>query len=290
MNFKPLKTLAIASILTGALSVGAYATSIGAASVESEHLTLRTQPSADATVMALTAQDTLVVVGEKLDEGWYKVVYRGATGYMPAESLSFSEKHEGSFGSGSTFGSGVRMLEGANEAARVIGIFEHGTEMQVLGVFGGWYKVKCGSQTGFIFSDYFALNGGVADAGLSAEAGQVIVDSAMQYLDTPYVWAGASPSGFDCSGLVYYVYQQHGYTTGRTAADIYINGSPVEKEQLQPGDAVCFTSSSNAIGHVGIYIGDGQFIHASSGSGRVIISALDESYYTNGYVGARRLV
>ncbi|MEL7604255.1 MAG: C40 family peptidase, partial [Bacillota bacterium] len=239
---------------------------------------------------ALAKQDALVVVGEKLDESWYKVVYRGATGYVPVESLSFSEKLEGGFGSGSVFGSGVRMLEGANEAARVTGIFEHGTEMQVLGVFGSWYKVKCGGQTGFIFSDYFALNGGVADAGLPAEAGQTIADAAMQYLDTPYVWAGASPSGFDCSGLVYYLFRQYGYTTGRTAADIYTNGSLVEKEQLQPGDAVCFTSSSNAVGHVGIYIGDGQFIHASSGSGRVIISALDESYYASRYVGARRLV
>ncbi len=290
MDFRPLKTLAIASILFGVLSVGAYATSIGAASVSVERLSLRAQPSMDASILALTKQDTLVVVGEKLDESWYKVVYRGATGYVPVESLSFSEKLEGGFGIGSVFGSGVRMLEGANEAARVTGIFEHGTEMQVLGVYGNWYKVKCGGQTGFIFSDCFALNGGVADAGLSAEAGQAIADAAMQYLDTPYVWAGASPSGFDCSGLVYYLYRQYGYTTGRTAADIYTNGSFIENDQLQPGDAVCFTSSSNAIGHVGIYIGDGQFIHASSGSGRVIISALDESYYTSHYVGARRLV
>ena len=114
----------------------------------------------------------------------------------------------------------------------------------------------------------------------------------MSYLGVPYVWAGTSPSGFDCSGFVYYVYKECGYSINRTAESIYSNGTYVEKSQLQVGDTVHFTSGSNSnyIGHVGIYIGDGQFIHASSGVGRVVISDLSSTYYLNNYYGARRII
>lgn len=285
MDFKHLKTLALASALIGTLSVSAYATSIGAATVTADALRLRTEPSLAASVMTLSPQGSLVVVGEKISDAWYKVVYRGATGYMSSDFLSYSENLEGDFGTGTTYGANVQLYDDANPESGVVGVFDNGTEMQILGVFGGWYKVKYGSQTGFVFSDFFVLNGGVTES-----AGQKIVDTAMQYLGTPYVWGGASPGGFDCSGLVNYVYKECGYSINRTAASIYENGTYVDISALQVGDAVCFSSYSDRIGHVGIYIGNGQFIHASSGSGSVIISELSESYYTNRYIGARRIV
>ena len=285
MDFKHLKTLVCTFTLVGTLSVSAYATSIGAASVTADALKLRTEPSTSASVMAISPQGSLVVVGAKIDDGWYKVVYQGATGYMSSDFLNYSESLEGDFGTGTTYGADVPLRDSASLESDVVGIFDDGTEMQILGVFGGWYKVKYGDQTGFIFSDFFSLNGEVSES-----PGQKIVDTAMQYLGTPYVWGGSSPKGFDCSGFVNYVYKECGYSINRTAASIYENGSYVDKAELQVGDAVCFSSYSNAIGHVGIYIGDGQFIHASSGSGSVIISDLSESYYTNRYVGARHLV
>lgn len=151
-------------------------------------------------------------------------------------------------------------------------------------------------MTGYIRSDYVELGertGSAASAGTTAgssEIGQKVVDFAKQYMGYSYVWAGSSPStGFDCSGFVSYVYKSLGYQTNRTAADIYKNGVSVAYEDLQPGDAVFFASSSEAIGHVGIYIGDGQFIHASSGAGYVTINSLSESYYARMYVGARRI-
>ena len=114
----------------------------------------------------------------------------------------------------------------------------------------------------------------------------------MQYLGTPYVWSEESPErGFDCSGLVSYCFQSFGYQTNRTAAAIFENGVAVEKADLQPGDAVFFCSdSSSAISHVGIYIGNGKMVHASSSAGEVIITDMDASgYYTRNYVGARRI-
>ena len=124
----------------------------------------------------------------------------------------------------------------------------------------------------------------------STAAGNRIVETGRQYLGVPYVWAGTSPSGFDCSGFVYYVFHECGYSTNRTAESLYTNGVAVDRENLIPGDIICFTNGSGSyIGHVGIYIGDGKFIHASSGSGCVIISSLSENYYTSHYYGARRI-
>ena len=100
-----------------------------------------------------------------------------------------------------------------------------------------------------------------------------------------------SPSGFDCSGFVGYVYKQCGYSLKRTASDIfYNNGTSVDKANLQTGDLVFFSNSSESIGHVGIYIGGNQFIHASSSTVGVIISDLSSSYYVSHYQGAKRII
>ena len=111
-----------------------------------------------------------------------------------------------------------------------------------------------------------------------------VVGIAMQYLGIPYVYGGASPAGFDCSGFVMYVFAQVGISLPHNAAAQYGYGMPVSRDQLQPGDLVFF----NGLGHVGIYIGGGQFIHSPHTGDVVKISSIS-GWYSSTWVGARRL-
>ena len=113
-----------------------------------------------------------------------------------------------------------------------------------------------------------------------------VVGVAMQYLGTPYVWGGASPGGFDCSGFAMYVYAQVGVSLPHNAAMQYNTvGTYVPRDQLQPGDLVFF----DGLGHMGIYIGGGQFIHSPHTGDVVKISSLSDSWYAATYVGAKRV-
>jgi peptidoglycan DL-endopeptidase CwlO len=113
-----------------------------------------------------------------------------------------------------------------------------------------------------------------------------VVGIAMSQLGTPYVWGGAAPGGFDCSGLVMWAYAQVGVSLPHSSYALYGMGVPVSKDQLEPGDLVFF----DGLGHVGIYIGGGEFIHAPHTGDVVKISSLSEGWYTATYVGARRIL
>ena len=114
-----------------------------------------------------------------------------------------------------------------------------------------------------------------------------VVGIAMQYLGTPYVWGGASPGGFDCSGFAMYVYAQVGISLPHNAAMQYSSvGVSVSRDDLQAGDLVFF----DGLGHMGIYIGGGQFIHAPHTGDVVKISSLYDSWYASSYYGAKRVL
>lgn len=116
-----------------------------------------------------------------------------------------------------------------------------------------------------------------------------VVSYAYKFMGKPYVWGAAGPSAFDCSGFTLYVYRAFGVNLGHYTGTQFATGQAVSKESLLPGDLVFFNTDSS-ISHVGIYVGGGQFIHASSGSGKVIVSSLSGSYYASRYAGARRVL
>ena len=288
MRERIVRPLAAGALCVCALIVGAKADCIGGAETTTA-VNLRTGAGTGNAIIATVGEGTALIVEADTGSGWYKVNYDGESGYMSADYLSFSETMDLT-AQGWVDGTDVRMRAAAGTDSEIVRVTTYGESVEILGVDGEWYKVSAGGQTGYIRGDYVSFTEpDPSQAPASSSIGEQIVAFAKQFLGTPYVWAGSSPSGFDCSGFVSYVFKNFGYTVNRTAASMYTNGVAVDKSELQIGDAVFFASSSESIGHVGIYIGDGEFIHSSSGCGYVTISGLDETYYTNMYVGARRI-
>jgi cell wall-associated NlpC family hydrolase len=113
-----------------------------------------------------------------------------------------------------------------------------------------------------------------------------VVSYALSQLNTPYVWGGGAPGGFDCSGLVMWAYAQVGVSLPHSSYAMWNYGVPVSRDQLAPGDIVFF----DGLGHVGLYIGGGQFVEAPHTGDVVKISSLDSGWYAASYVGARRIL
>ena len=202
--------------------------------------------------------------------------------------------------------------EPSTDASIVISLIRN-TDVTVTGENGDWYKVKYGDFEGYIFKELLSdeqteqtnrhmpleettnLQENVEQTSDSNESSlaQEIVEYAKQYLGYPYVYGGAGSSSFDCSGFTMYVYKNFGYSLSHSARAQSKMGTYVEKENLQPGDLVFFLDyeTMDDIGHCGIYIGDGNFIHASSGTGYCVkISTLLSGSYDRRYATARRLI
>jgi cell wall-associated NlpC family hydrolase len=189
-------------------------------------------------------------------------------------------------------GDGVNVRDAASTDGEVLASVDTDTVVTVTGFSDGWYSVTCKYGTeGYIRSDFVDLT-------KSAESSTngSIADVAKQHLGTRYVWGGSSPKGFDCSGFTMYVFKQFGYSLPHTASGQWQSGigSKVSSiSELQPGDLVFFNDPSRNAGkacsHAGIYVGSGQFIHASSAKNGVIYSSLTSGYYNTYYKGAIRV-
>ena len=214
-------------------------------------------------------------------------------------------------------GNNVRMRAAASMSAKILDELYYGNQVTIKGISGDWTAVTYNGQNGYIYSQYVkegsltiagntvtggsytgGNSGSTAPAapqneslsGSSYEKGQQIAQFALQYVGYNYSWGGKDPStGFDCSGLVYYTYQHFGYNINRVAQDQARNGVAVSADELQPGDILCFYSGSSYIGHAGIYIGNGMFVHAQNSATGVVITELAGSYANRGFE-ARRIV
>ena len=155
---------------------------------------------------------------------------------------------------------------------------------------GSWYQITFSGTTGYVRADGCQTVQYSDYAGTSAvkSAREDLVDYAKSFLGTRYVWGGASPSGFDCSGFTMYVYAHFGYRMSHGASDQLYAFTRVSTAQRLAGDLVFFSYGGGDISHVGIYLGGGAFIHATSNGG-VKISYFD-GYYSSTYVGAVRIL
>jgi cell wall-associated NlpC family hydrolase len=124
---------------------------------------------------------------------------------------------------------------------------------------------------------------------ISRSTGSAVAHLALTYVGIPYRTGGATPAGFDCSGLVEYVFAQHGIPVPRTVAEQYRAGRKVKRDDLEPGDLVFFSTVAAGASHVGIALGGDDFVHAPSGRGEVRVEHLKAKYWADRYIGARRI-
>lgn len=189
----------------------------------------------------------------------------------------------------------LNLRSGPGVSFTTVGQASGGSVMVVLENDANWCKVIYDNQVAFVSTEYVRLMSTEEYENLSKNGnpqGQEIVNVAQQYLGVPYVYGGRSPSGFDCSGLTSYVYAQCGYNISRTASTQLGDGIPVSFDELQPGDLVFFRNpgETKAVSHVGIFVGEGEFIHSPNYNTVVRFDSLETGYYADTYVDARRVI
>lgn len=298
--FRILIVTALAVSILASMMVGVSAIEMktGIGIVQSNGLRLRAKPNTDSEILANASYgDHVVIIRE--ENGWYLVDYNLQIGYMSADYIVFKERENVELGYGVVEDAAVNMRSKPSSDGELVAQLTRGDEAWIIGLNCGWYKVQFNGETGYIRSDLLALTEApvgnntayMGEAPVVITIGEQIVNYSKNFLGVPYVWGGTKPTGFDCSGFTQYVFKQMGYSLNRTAAQQLKNGTSVKKSELQIGDLVFFANTydtSAAASHVGIYIGNNEFIHAANGG--VKITDLDNDYYACRYVGARRIV
>ena len=326
MNFnRRIFTVLLAAIVSiGALIIPASAAGTvlyGIGFVNTDGLRLRSQAKISSSVVDTAHRNDCVVLIAK-EGDWYKVNYNLQEGYMHASYIDASACENAELGYGTITGSGVNLRTGPSTSNSIAAVSSAGDKCCIIGLNNGWFKVLFKDKICYIRSDFVTLTefpyenrdsanspkffrrgvstgatptsaiiGSSASAVPAAVSGHQILAEAQKYLGCPYRAGGASPSGFDCSGFVYYVMKQVGLPPCRTPDSQFSQGTAVNKANLKVGDLVFFSSNSGrSITHVGIYAGNGQFIHAPNSRSAISYSDLTSGYWANTYYGARRIV
>ena len=275
--------------------------SIGTAVVTADSLRLRSEANASSSTLAQVSTGSTVTVIADAGSGWYKVTYGGKTGYMSGDWLTVSlndgtvvpaaQGTEAAQSRGLITASVLNVRSGAGTSYDKVSSLKGGTVVDILADLGnGWYQI----ESGYINAEYVTLVGAGYES--SSELGSSAAAIARGLVGCPYVYGASGPNGFDCSGLMYYIYKQLGYSIARgSSSQYYNNGYFVSSGDMQPGDLIFFfdrrfdgSGGTLPTTHVGIYVGSGQFIHASTTSYRVQYDNL-AGYYSSVVVGVKRI-
>lgn len=286
---KPIFKFAAATAAFLGVFTNAALANFSLGTITGSSVNLRAGAGTDQAVVTTVPRNTqLSVMGSNADGSWVQAQYNGQVVWVSSAYVSISP--EVATLSGLVTGSNVNVRAGAGLDQAVIGQKNRGESVTINGQYGAWYQIAYHDGVGYIHSDYVTLwQNALPSRGDSTETATAMIQFAERFLGTPYVYGGSTPSGFDCSGYTQYVYRHMGLSINRTAAAQASQGTPVAHGQWQTGDLLFFSYyGGSGISHVGIYIGNGVFIHASSSSGVRYSNVLTDSYYINNYVTARR--
>ena len=302
MNFKSraVRTIAAAGLIL-TMGTGVAFASIGTGTVTADSLRLRSEANTSSSTISQAPKGAEVSVEEDAGNGWYKVTYDGKTGYMSADWLTVSltdgtvlpaaQGTEPEQTRGLITADVLNVRSGPDTTYDKVASLRAGTVVDIVADLGnGWYQI----ESGYVSADYVTLVG--ADYEGSSALGASAVALAQSLLGKRYVSGAAGPNSFDCSGLTYYIYKQLGHPIARDSSSQYYNsGYFVSTSAMQPGDLIFFfdrrfDSSGGTLPttHVGMYAGNGQFIHASTTSYRVQYDSI-YGYYAPYIVGAKRI-
>ena len=274
------------------------------AKVKADALYLRESPGGE--IITTLPQNTMVAVLNN-SSSWYKVVANGKEGYVSSEYLTGSLTTDFSLGSAKIVcDTTVNFRSQPNTSSSVLASLRNGTVVSVTGVQGGWFKVTYNGQKGYVHPDYLSFSnvqgsGSTGSSGSSSitppsnsvsyngssEKRAAVLEYAAQFLGTPYVYGGSTPSGFDCSGFTSYVFKNTVGSIPRVAQAQFDATTRVSMDELLPGDLVFFGSSASSISHVGIYVGNNQFIHSPHTGDVVKYDSLTGSYASRFQGGGR---
>lgn len=274
------------------------------AKVKADALYLRESPGGE--IITTLPQNTMVAVLNN-SSSWYKVVANGKEGYVSSEFLTGSLTADFSLGSAKIVcDTSVNFRSQPNTSSSVLASLRNGTVVSVTGVQGGWFKVTYNGQKGYVHPDYLSFSnvqgsGSTGSSGSSSitppsnsvsyngssEKRAAVLEYAAQFLGTPYVYGGSTPSGFDCSGFTSYVFKNTVGSIPRVAQAQFDATTRVSMDELLPGDLVFFGSSASSISHVGIYVGNNQFIHSPHTGDVVKYDSLTGSYASRFQGGGR---
>ena len=268
-------------------------------------LNVRTGPSTSyAKIATLSYGQSVNVLSTS--NGWSKINYNGSTGYVSSQYLQSTKPSSSSSSETSqtvkyvNTTSGLNMRTGPATSYAKMTTIAYGQSVNVLSTSNGWSKINYSGSTGYVSSQYLqstkpssssSSNSGSTSVSSSASS---VIAYAKTLLGKPYVWGAQGPNSFDCSGFTYYVFKNKaGIVLPRTSSAQSKYGTSVSWSNLKAGDLMFFdTNGANngQVSHVGLYIGNGQMIHASSSQRKIVITSVNTSYYKNAFVNARRVL
>ena len=287
-------------------AVPASSTSVLAVGIAADSVRLRSGSNTGSSILTELSQGTAVSVLGR-DGDWYRVNYDGKTGYMAAAYVTLRASAGDLRCVARVISDGLNLRSGAAASGAVLATASRGEYVDVSGFENGWFRVQYSGKTGYMSGDHLTLAAArpaapapepaapTTPAVPASGTGAEIAALARSFVGkAPYVYGGAGPSGFDCSGFTMYIYGQFGVRLPHGATDQMRYGAAVDRSQLQPGDLIFFHDdyySSSTASHCGIYVGNDQFVHASTyGSGGVLLTALNGNpYYSAHYIAARRM-
>ena len=266
-----------------------------------ENVNFRTGPSTSYSSITVISKGSSIEV-LSTSGNWVNAKYNGKTGYIykdyVSNSTSTSETTQTTKYVNTTAGLNVRT--GPSTSYAKIATLSYGQSVNVLSTSNGWSKINYNGSTGYVSSQYLqskkpssssSSNSGSTSVSSSASS---VIAYAKTLLGKPYVWGAQGPNSFDCSGFTYYVFKNKaGIILPRTSSAQSKYGTYVSRNNLRAGDLVFFdTNGANngQVSHVGLYIGNGQMIHASYSQKKIVIDNFNSSYFKRTFVNGRRVL